>query len=316
MKALVTGADGFVGRWLIAHLEQHGDEVWRLSGGGIADARTRVIDIRDAASVERIAAEAQPEVVYHLAAVAYGPDARRDIDNAVRINVGGTQNVLAACARLAASPLVLIVSSAEVYASLADRALTETDRVGPTNPYGATKLAQEGIGLAYHLAGKLEVAIVRAFNHIGPGQRAEFVVPAFANQLAEIAARKRLPVLKVGNLDAVRDFSDVRDVVAAYRLIAHERCAGRPLNVASGSPVRIGDLLDRLIRISGLDVEVIQDASRLRPNDAPFVVGDAGELRRLTGWRPQIALDQTLNEVWEDARGRLATDREAPEGTR
>lgn len=314
MRVLVTGADGFVGRWLIAHLEQHGDETWRLTGRGTPDSRTRVVDIRDAASLKELLAEAQPEVVYHLAAVAYGPDARRDIDKAVRINVGGTQNLLAACAQLSTPPLVLIVSSAEVYAPMAARPLVESDPVGPMNPYGATKLAQESIGLAYHLAGALEVAVVRAFNHIGPGQRPEFVVPAFASQLAGIAAGTRPPILEVGNLEAVRDFSDVRDVVAAYRLITDQRRTGRPLNVASGSPVRIGDLLDRLVRISGLDVDVVEDPSRLRPNDVPFVVGDASELRRLTGWRPQIALEETLSQVWEDAQSRLADDRGAPAG--
>lgn len=309
MKALVTGADGFVGRWLVRHLEENGDEVWSLTGRESADARTQAIDIRDPASVRAFIFDAHPEVVYHLAAVSYGPDARRDVDTALRVTVGGTENLIEACAALPHPPLVLVVSSAEVYVPRLDRALAETDPVGPLNPYGATKLAQEAIGLAYHLAGAVEVAIVRAFNHIGPGQRAEFVVPAFAMQLAGIAAGERPPRLEVGNLDAVRDFTDVRDVVAAYRLIVRERCTGRPLNVASGLPVRVSDLLDRLIRISGLDVEMIEDPARLRPNDAPFVVGDAGELARLTGWRPQIALDRTLNEVWEDARVRLADDR-------
>lgn len=308
MRALVTGADGFVGRWLIAHLEEQGDEVWRLNGRGLGDATTRIVDVRDAAGLEKAIAEAQPEIVYHLAAVAYGPDARRDLDQAVDVNIGGTRHVLTACSHLTTRPLVLIVSSAEVYAPLADRPLRESDPVGPTNPYGATKLGQEAIGLAYHLVGGIEVAVVRAFNHIGPGQRAEFVVPAFASQLARIAAGRQEPLLEVGNLDPVRDFSDVRDVVRAYRLIAEKRCTGRPLNVASGSPVRIGDLLDSLIRISKLDVEVVQDAARLRPNDVPFVVGDASELRRLTGWAPRVGLEQTLSDVWNDARHQLASD--------
>lgn len=307
MRALVTGADGFVGRWLIHHLEQNGDEVWRLTGRGATDARSAALDIRDSTAVRAFTSEANPEVVYHLAAVAYGPDARRDIDTAIRVTVGGTENMLDACARLAHPPLVVVVSSAEVYGPSPDRDLVETDAVGPLNPYGATKLAQEHIGLAYHLAGALEVAIVRAFNHIGPGQRSEFVVPAFAMQLAAIAAGQQPPALEVGNLDAIRDFTDVRDVVAAYRLIVRERCTGRPLNVASGVGIRIGDLLDRLIGLSGAEVRIVQDPSRMRPNETQRVVGDSGVLRQLTGWKPQVKLDDTLRDVWADALGRLAT---------
>lgn len=316
MRALVTGADGFVGRWLIRHLEQHGDEVWRLTGRGGAEAHSASHDIRDPTAVRTFVAEASPEAVYHLAAVAYGPDARRDIDAAVRVTVGGTENLLDACARLAHPPLVLVVSSAEVYGASSDRDLVETDAVGPLNPYGATKLAQEAVGLAYHLAGAVEVAIVRAFNHIGPGQRSEFVVPAFAMQLAAIVAARQPPTLEVGNLDAVRDFTDVRDVVAAYRLIVHERCIGRPLNVASGAGIRIGDLLERLIRISGADVSIVQDPSRMRPNETQRIVGDAGVLRQLTGWQPHVKLDDTLRDVWEDALSRLGVDSATQRGQR
>jgi GDP-4-dehydro-6-deoxy-D-mannose reductase len=257
--------------------------------------------------VRAFAAKANPDAVYHLAAIAYGPDARRDIDSAVRVTVGGTENLMDACARLARPPLVVVVSSAEVYGPNTDRNLVESDQVGPLNPYGATKLAQEQIGLAYHLAGALEVAVVRAFNHIGPGQRSEFVVPAFATQLAAIEAAKRPPTLEVGNLDAVRDFTDVRDVVAAYRLIAEKRCTGRPLNVASGVGIRIRDLVERLIKISGVGVSIVQDPSRMRANELQRIVGDAGALRQLTGWEPQIQMDQTLRDVWEDARLRVAS---------
>ena len=272
MRALVTGADGFVGRWLVRHLEQHDDEVWRLTGREAAEARSESHDIRDPSAVQAFLAKANPEAVYHLAAVAYGPDARRDIDVAVRVTVGGTENLLDACARLAHPPLVMVVSSAEVYGPSPHKDLVETDAVGPLNAYGATKLAQEAIGLAYHLAGAVDVAIVRAFNHIGPGQRSEFVVPAFATQLAAIAAAQRPPTLEVGNLDAVRDFTDVRDVVAAYRLIVQERCTGRPLNVATGAGIRSGDLLQQLIRISGADVTIVQDPSRMRPSETQRVV--------------------------------------------
>lgn len=305
MRALVTGADGFVGRWLTRHLEESGDEVWRATGGGSPRSpRERVVDLTDGSSVHDTVAWANPQVIYHLAAVSFGPDASADVGHAIDVTVRGTAYLLEAAAHLGASPTVMIPSSAEVYGAAGSGRLTERAAIAPVNAYGATKAAQETLALAYHRSGRVPVVVARAFNHIGPGQRESFAVPAFAMQLARIAQEGVEPVLRVGNLDARRDFTDVRDVVRAYRLLVEGGHTGRPINVASGKAIAVRDMLDRLIRVSGLSVTVTIDPARLRASDLPVVVGSSALLRRLTGWRTQIALRQTLGEVWQDARQR------------
>lgn len=306
MRALVTGADGFVGGWLTRHLEESGDDVWRAIGDGPhSGGQERALDLTDAAAVGDLVAWARPEAVYHLAAVAFGPDASADVGHALDVTVRGTAYLLEAAARRDSPPLVMIPSSAEVYGAPGSRRLTERAPVAPVNVYGATKAAQETLGLAYHRAGRVPVVVARAFNHIGPGQRESFVVPAFAMQLARIAAGALAPALRVGNLDARRDFTDVRDVVRAYRLLVDARATGQPVNVASGRAVAVREVLDALIALSELDVDVTVDPARLRPSDLPVVCGSSALLRRLTGWRPRIPLDRTLRDVWEDARRRV-----------
>jgi GDP-4-dehydro-6-deoxy-D-mannose reductase len=307
VRTLVTGADGFVGGWLTRHLEESGDDVWLGIGNGPPGARKeRSADLTDAAAVSDLVAWAQPQAVYHLAAVSFGPEASADVGHALDVTVRGTAYLLEAVARLDPPPLVLIPSSAEVYGNGVGRWLTERAPIAPVNVYGATKAAQEMLGLAYHRAGRVPVVVARAFNHIGPGQRESFVVPAFAMQLARIAAGAAAPVLRVGNLSARRDFTDVRDVVRAYRLLVDARAAGLPVNIASGRAIAIRDVLDTLIALSELSVEVVVDPARLRPADQPVVCGSSALLRRLTGWRPRISLRGTLRDVWEDARRRFA----------
>lgn len=306
MRVLVTGADGFVGRWLTDHLEESGDDVWRAIGRGPeGPAQERAIDLADLAAVDDVVTWARPEAVYHLAAVSFGPDASADAGHAIDVTVRGTVYLLEAVARLDTRAAVLISSSAEVYGASGEGMLTERAAVAPINVYGATKAAQETLALAYHRAGRVPVVVARAFNHIGPGQRESFAVPGFAMQLARIAAGAADPVIRVGNLEARRDFTDVRDVVRAYRLLMAGGHTGRPVNVASGRAVAIRDVLDALISLSGLSVEVTVDPARLRPSDLPIVRGSSALLRRLTGWRPRTPMRQTLEDVWKDARGRL-----------
>jgi GDP-4-dehydro-6-deoxy-D-mannose reductase len=309
VRVLVTGADGFVGRWLTRLLEAEGDEVHQLLGPGARPGQGVSLDLRDSSKVLAFVERVRPEAVYHLAAISFAPDAASDIGHAVAVNVLGTANVLRACDALDHRPTVLIVSSAEVYAPLKARALAETDPILPVSAYGATKLAQEAIGLAYARSGRLPVAIARPFNHIGPGQRAEFVLPSFARQLAsQVIAGAAEPEVVVGNLAAVRDFTDVRDVVRAYRLIVASGIHGRPLNIATGRGIAISDLLDRLIAASGARVSIRVDESRFRPVDVPSVVGDASLLMELTGWRPMIDLEESVQAIWADAQSRSGTD--------
>ena len=308
MKALVTGADGFVGRWLTEHLEASGDQVWRATRRGRArDGRERAVELTDAASVAALVEWAQPDAIYHLAAVAFGPDAAGDVGHAIDVTVRGTAFLLEAAAEAPQEPLVMIPSSAEVYGrGEADAPVVESLLPTPVNVYGATKLGQEAVALAYHRLNRVRVVVARAFNHIGPGQRESFVVPSFAGQLAEIAAHGTEPVLRVGNLEARRDFTDVRDVVRAYRLLVAGVHAGEPVNVASGQAVSIRTIVDRLVALSGLTVDIAVDPSRLRTSDLPVVVGDTNRLRSLTGWQPEIPLERTLSDVWQDAVGRHA----------
>ena len=309
MKALVTGADGFVGRWLIAHLRRSGDDVWAAPGHADEEQpQRRALDVSDAQAVQGVMAWARPEAIYHLAAVAAGPDTAGDIGRAIDVTVRGTAHVLAAASRLDPPPIVLIPSSGEVYGSAGAEAVGEGAPLAPVSLYGATKLAQEAIGLAYHRSGGVRVAVARAFNHIGPGQREAFVVASLAMQLARGRARSQRPVeVLVGNLAARRDFSDVRDVVRAYRLIMAGGQFGEPFNVASGRAISVREVLDRLVEASGLDVAISEDPSRMRPADVPIARGSAARLRSLTGWEPEIPLDQTLRDVWADALERTST---------
>lgn len=262
------------------------------------------MELRDRASVSATIAWANPDVIYHLAAVAFGPDATADLARAIDVNVRGTGFLLESAAEKDRSPMIFIPSSAEVYGTTDSGALDEKREPSPMSVYAATKLAQETLGLTYHRAGKLRVVVARAFNHIGPGQRESFVVPSFAAQLAEIIAGRSEPILRVGNLEAIRDFTDVRDVVRAYRMLVAGEHAGEPINVASGRPVAIRSLLDDLVALSGLDVTVSVDLTRVRPGEAPVVMGSSARLQELTGWSPQVTLDRTLRDVWRDARSR------------
>jgi len=307
VRALVTGADGFVGRWLTRHLEESGDDVWRAAGSAAASsAQARVTDLTDAAAVHDTVAWARPHAIYHLAAVAFGPDASADVGRAIDVTVRGTAYLLQAAGVLESPPTVMIPSSAEVYGAGTGGRLTERAPIAPVTIYGATKAAQELLAVAQARTGPVQVVVARAFNHIGPGQRESFAVPAFAMQLARIARGEAAPELRVGNLDTRRDFTDVRDVVRAYRLLVVGGHTGQPINVASGKAVAVRGVLDALIALSGLSVAVTIDPARLRASDLPVVVGSNVLLRGLTGWRPQIPLQQTLEDVWKDAQDRVA----------
>ena len=298
MRAVVVGADGFVGRHLVHHLRNSGDTVIEGAGPHATSARSP-LDVRDAAAVERFIHDATPDAVYHLAAVAYGPDAARDLPGAIAINVGGTANVLAAASTLASRPIVLVTGSSEVYGAPDVDRINEAAPLRPASLYGATKVAQETLALTYGRVHGLPVIVTRSFNHIGPGQRNSFAVASFAAQLQAIKAGAAEPRLRVGNLDPVRDFTDVRDVVRAYRMLTVDGHAGEALNVASGQGRAMRAIVDGLLAVSGLSVRIESDPTRVRTGDPPRIVGDASRLQKLTGWAPTIPLDQTLRDVWE-----------------
>ena len=298
-KALVTGASGFVGRHLVAHLQASGDDVVgvdRAAGG---------VDITDAAALERLLAEVKPDVIYHLAGWADVGGSWKEPVQAFRVNAEGTLNVLCAATE-AGVERVLAVSSADVYGivSPSELPLTEDSPLRPASPYAASKVAADYLGLQAWLGRKLPVLRVRAFNHLGPGQTDKFVAPAFASRVAR-AELEGGDVLTVGDLSARRDFTDVRDVVRAYRLLVEHGEPGEVYNVCSGVDLAIQDIADQLVAQATVSLRLEVDPDLLRPVELPVLRGSHDRLTRTTGWEPEIPISQTLTDLLEDWRVRL-----------
>ncbi len=297
MKAAITGARGFVGRHLTAHLRDEGDEV-----AGLDLAGDEPVDITDLAALSARVNDTQPEVLYHLAARAHVGESWRDDDAVRHVNVGGTANVLAACAAAGVRRIVF-VGSAEEYGRVDDPSVPvrETAPLRPLSPYAQSKVEAEALALTAHRNGLLEVICVRAFNHTGPGQTPRFLVPGLAARIVR-AERSRDHDIAIGNLDPVRDYTDVRDVVRAYRLLAQDGEAGRVYNVCSGRGVSVAAIARGLLARADRKLQLCVDPDLVRPADVPVLIGDATLLTDTTGWSPQISLDQTLADVLEDAR--------------
>lgn len=302
MRALVTGASGFVGRYLVERLRADETEVFAAGGPHDGDSHFP-IDLLDTDTLHAAFDLAQPAVVFHLAAQAFVPRAIEAPAETYETNVIGTANVLAALRawrdRGKREVRLVFVSSAEVYGVQPPQAmpLLESCAPNPSNPYAASKAAAEVLVLGEVRSFGVDAVITRAFNHIGPGQSDRFVVPAFAAQLAAIA-RGGEPVLHVGNLQPRRDFLDVRDVVDAYASLARDGKSGEIYNVCSGSAISVQEILGELIRIAHVPVEVREDPARMRPSDVPVLYGSNRKLRDSTGWSPRIALRQTLQDVY------------------
>ena len=289
MRVLVTGSRGFVGTWLCRHLEDSGDEVSELP---------KYLDVRDTGGLADALVDAAPEAVCHLAAQANVAASWRDPVETFSVNAIGTLNLCVAAVALPRKPRVLLVSTSEVYGRVPPEHMpvTEEEPFAPVNPYAASKVAAEMAGLQAWLGQGLEVVRARAFNHTGPGQLEGFVAPDLAHQVVR-AARGELDCISTGNISVKRDLSDVRDVVRAYRLLLVHGKPGEAYNVCTGEAVAISTLLSRLMELAGVDVPVRADPARYRPADVPEHVGDPGRLKALTGWRPEISLDQTLSDL-------------------
>jgi GDP-4-dehydro-6-deoxy-D-mannose reductase len=289
VRSFVTGGHGFVGTWLVRHLSDAGDEVTAPHADDV--------DILDAAALARAVADARPDAVYHLAGFAHVGQSWDRPAEVFRVNAEGTLNVLEA-ARLCPSgmPRVLVVSSAEVYGRVAPEAvpLAESSPIRPVTPYAASKAAAEVVALQAWLGREVPAVIARPFNHTGPGQLADFAVPAFARRIAEAADGG---VLRVGNLSARRDITDVRDVVRAYRLLVERGRPGQAYNVCSAGDVAMDEVVQRLLALSGKALHIEVDPELVRPADVPVLRGDFSRLADETGWQPEIALDQTLADV-------------------
>jgi GDP-4-dehydro-6-deoxy-D-mannose reductase len=299
MRALVTGAGGFVGPYLVAHLRDCGDDVIASDDGGDGGDG---VDVTDRDATHAAFAADQPEVVYHLAAWSDAGASWTDPTACMRINVEGTVNVLDA-ARACGARRVLVVGSAEEY-GLVDTGIsrvTEEAPLRPITPYGSSKVAASFLALQAWLGRGLETVRVRPFSHTGAGQSPKFVVPAFARRIAR-AERENASTITIGARDSVRDFSDVRDVVRAYRLLIERGAPGEVYNVCRGEGYSIGDIVDRLVARSGHELRVEVDEALLRPTEVPILVGDPSKLVRTTGWAPTRTLDDTLDDVLAYAR--------------
>ncbi len=278
-----------MGRWMMAHLGECGDEALPLPD---------LTDVRDEDAVRKAVLDAQPEAICHLAAQA---NVKRSWDDPVEttiVNVVGTLNLCRAAAALEDPPRILVVSSSEVYGSVSpDRQpINEDQPLAPVTPYAASKASAEMVALQAWLGRGLDVVRARPFNHTGPGQRLGFVVPDLALQVAK-AARRELNRIATGNLEVSRDISDVRDVVRAYRLLLLQSEPGGAYNVCRGEAVLISELLRTLMKVAGADVPVWLDPDRARPTDVPVQVGDHTRLTSLTGWQPEVPLEKTLADV-------------------
>ena len=315
MRALVTGVSGFVGGHLCEHLVAAGDQVVGLSATGRWPAdlshlgravRIERLDLVEAAEADlaELVRRKQPEAIYHLAAQSNPQASVTDPRGTWALNLGGTLNLLEAVKASGLKPRVILVGSGTCYGDPAPEFIPvrEDCPLRPNNPYAASKAAADLLGIQHHLAHGTDVVIVRPFNHAGPRQSPRYVLAALAAQVAEVEAGRR-ECVEVGNLDVVRDFIDVRDVVRGYRLLVER--AGTPgevYNLGSGRGTKIADALEHLRSMASRPVAVRVDPARVRPVDLPLLVADAGKLRDATGWEPGYSIEQTLAAMLESCR--------------
>jgi len=323
VRVLVTGAHGFVGGHLLELLRTEHPEVEvfalvRPRGGAPGARPGRAIllegDLDDAAAVTAAVAIACPDRIVHLAGQSSVHHSWIDPGATLRTNVMGVVHLMDAVRAERLRPRVLVVGSADEYGIVENPSIPvrEDTPLRLVSPYGVSKVAQGLLALEYAAPDGPQVLRTRTFPHTGPGRGEAFAESSFARQIAEVAAGRRPPSLSVGNLEAVRDFTDVRDVVRAYWALLEAAAAGGTgrldgvYNVCSGRGVRLGDVLRQLVALAGVDVEIRQDPGRVRPSDIPVLVGDPSRLRAATGWEPRIALDRTLRDLLEDWRVRIS----------
>jgi len=312
VRVLVTGVAGFVGRHLAAACSSAGDEVHGIAlTEEVVEGASAVhaLDLLDGDALRSLVRAIRPDAVVHLAAVSFVPQAEADPRRAVRVNVEGTVAVLEAVERADPAICVLVVGSSDAYGRVApdEVPIDETTPLRPTTVYGATKAAAEVCALEWVRRRRGRVVVGRPFNHTGPGQAPEFAVPAFARQVARIRAGRQESVVRVGDLAPVRDVSDVRDVVEAYRALLVDGVPGEVYNVCAGVGTSMREILETLIRLAGVDAQIEIDEALVRPVEVPVVVGSHARLTAATGWRPKIPLVTTLTDVLTEWHQRIGT---------
>jgi GDP-4-dehydro-6-deoxy-D-mannose reductase len=317
MKVLITGITGMVGGFLSrALLEQGGVDIygtcrWRSRMTNVETIQKqlhmRECDVRDASSVRRLIEDVRPDRIFHLAAQSNVLTSHHAPADTIATNVVGLVQLLEVLREVHPQARVLVPGSSEEYGLQHEDELpiVETNELRPLSPYAVSKVTQDMTALQYFESYKLPLVRTRAFNHTGPGREDVFVESNFARQIAEIEAGLRPPVVEVGNLDVVRDYTDARDIARAY-ILALEKCEpGEVYNICSERAVRIGEILDILLSMSPTRVEVVQDQTRVRPREALKTVGSGAKFRAATGWAPTIPLEQTLREILDGWRAKV-----------
>lgn len=306
MKALVIGAAGFVGNYLLRHLKT--TYPWQLHATKLPhenilfnDASVHDLDILNKEAIKQLLSEIQPDYIFHLAAQSSVALSWKRPDLTVDINIKGCINLLDAIRDLDLHPRTLLIGSGEEYGHIKpdETPITEDTLPRPGNLYAATKACQNMIGSIYAKAYQMDIIMVRAFNHIGPEQTPVFVVSDFCRQTAMIEKGINPPVIHVGNLNACRDFTDVRDVVRAYGLLIQYGKSGEIYNIGSGMAIKIREILDKIISFSSVPIKVEVDTERLRPVDVPIIEADISKTTSCISWKPEISLETTIRETLE-----------------
>lgn len=301
MKTLITGIDGFVGTYLKELLLKRGDEVYGTTVDPILSQNNKMIfnmNLLDKERVLEVIKEIQPEAVYHLAAQSAVGLSWENPSLTMQINVNGTIHLLEAIRDHSKDAKILIVGSSDEYGPVKENEcpIDEEHPLRPVSPYGISKVTQEEVAKLFGQAYGLNIIRVRAFNHIGPGQGLNFVVPDFASKIATIE-RGAEPIIRVGNLEAYRDFTDVRDITEAYAMLMEKGKVGEVYNVGSGKAIKIAQILDYLISLSTEDIQIEIDASKYRKIDTPLIMCNNNKIREHIGWEVKIDIKQTLQEV-------------------
>jgi GDP-4-dehydro-6-deoxy-D-mannose reductase len=316
-KVLITGITGFVGSHLADHLlAQGGYEVWgtcrwRSRRENIEHLLDKVhlveTELNDMTNVLDVLESVAPEQIYHLAAQSFVPSSWRSPANTISTNMIANVNIYEAIRRLHLSPSMMVACSSEEYGLVLPNEvpINEENPLRPLSPYAVSKVGQDFLAYQYFKSYGIQVVRTRAFNHTGPRRGDVFVTSNFSRQIACIEAGKQEPVIRVGNLNAVRDFTDVRDIVRGYRMAVEMGEPGDVYNLASGRGIKIQDMLDLLVGKSKVKIKIAVDQDRLRPSDVEILIGDATKFRQKTGWEPHIPLEQTLSDLLEFWRTHL-----------
>ncbi len=306
MKTLVVGGAGFVGKYLVKYLSEELNydvvatkmsyEILELPNVTVLD-----LDILKKEKIIELLDNIRPDYIFHLAAQSSVALSWENPALTVDVNIKGTINLLDAVREINIQPRIILIGSGEEYGHIAvgELPITEENPLRPRNIYAVSKVCQNMIGKVYVEAYDMDIIMVRAFNHTGPNQTSAFVVADFCKQVAEIEAGLKIPILRVGNLGAKRDFTDVRDVVRAYGLLITKGKKGQVYNVGSGKAISIEEVLQMIISKAKIKIEVEIDESKFRPVDVPIIEADTSKLNRCTGWKPRIMLEQTIEETLE-----------------